>query len=410
MYEIVHNELVRNVVKNTRLPAKCRQPDMRLQICKGEGTMGKKTDFLYLNEQEMIQAGVLDAARCIDVEEEIFGLLSKGDYVMGGDSHNSHGIAIKFPAISEFPNMPLDGPDRRFMAMVAYLGGRFNVAGEKWYGSNIINPQRGLPRSILMILLNDPDTCEPIALMSANLVSSVRTGCVPGVGTRHLARKDAEVCVCVGAGPVSKSCFEAIRLEAKNLKEVIIYDLFKEKAEAFAKTITEKYGLKAWAADSLEQAVRLGDIISVAASSLAPVNMKNDWLKKGSLIIFTGRCNIDEEYFSSAKLYWDNAKMHATYYDEHLQLPEDQRFINGIGVQVYRMMYNGKLPPLSEAVSLGDVVVGKKEGRVSDDERICFITSGMPVWDVGWSYEIYQNAVKMGLGQKLLLWDSPYLN
>ena len=79
--------------------------------------MGKRTEFLYLNEEDMIGAGVLDTAHCIDVEEEIFKLLSKGDYVMGGDSHNSHGIALSFPKESEFPNMPLDGPDRRFMAM-----------------------------------------------------------------------------------------------------------------------------------------------------------------------------------------------------------------------------------------------------------------------------------------------------
>ena len=372
--------------------------------------MGKYTEFLYLNEEEMIKAGVLDAARCIDVEEEIFRLLSTGDYIMGGANHNSHGIALKFPETSPFPNMPLDGPDRRFMAMPAYVGGRFNVAGAKWYGSNIINPQRGLPRSVLMMILNDPDTCEPIAFMAGNLVSSVRTGCVPGVGTRYLARKDAEVCVCVGARPVSKACFEAIKIEAKNLKEVVIYDLFKEKAEAWAKDITEQYGLKAWAADTLEEAVKQGDIISVAASSVKPVNITNDWLKPGSLIMFTGRCNIDEEYFSSAKIYCDNAKMHEVYYGEHMELPEDKRFINGIGVQVYRMMHEGKLPPLSEAASLGDVVCGTREGRVSDDERICFITSGMPVWDVGWAYEIYENAKKMGLGTTLKLWDSPYLN
>ena len=329
---------------------------------------------------------------------------------MGGENHNSHGIALKFPAESPFPNMPLDGPDRRFMAMPAYVGGRFNVAGTKWYGSNIINPSRGLPRSVLMMVLNDVDTCEPIAFMAGNLVSSVRTGCVPGVGVRYLARKDAEVCVCIGAGPVSKACFDAIRIEAKNLKEVVIYDLFKEKAEAFAKEVEEKFGLKAWAADTLEEAVRVGDIISVAASSVKPVNMQNDWLKPGSLMVFTGRCNVDEEYFGSAKLVWDNAKMHEVYYDEHMQLPEDKRFINGIGVQAYRMMFEGKLPPITEATSLGDVICGTREGRTSDEDRICFITSGMPVWDVGWSYEIYQNAKKMGLGTTLKLWDSPYLN
>lgn len=372
--------------------------------------MGKCTEFLYLNEQEMIQAGVLDYARCIDVEEEIFGLLSKGDYVMGGDKHNSHGIMIKFPKESEFPNMPLEGPDRRFMAMPAYLGGRFNVCGVKWYGSNIINPQRGLPRSILMVMLNDPDTCEPIALMSANLISSVRTGCVPGVGTRYLARKDAAVCTCIGAGPVSKACFDAIVVEAKNLKEVVIFDIVKEKGEAFAREVTEKYGLKARAADSLEEAVRAGDIVNAATSSVVPLKLDGEWLKPGSLALFSGRFTIDEPYFQSAKIFWDNPKMHEEYFEEHLLLPEDQRFVNGIGVQIYRMMYEGKLPPVTEAKGLGDVINGTIPGRESENERICFIAGGMPVWDVGWSFDLLQNAKAMGLGQTLKIWDSPYLN
>ena len=371
--------------------------------------MGKYTEFLYLNEEEMIQAGVLDAARCIEVEEEIFRLLSTGDYVMGGDKANSHGIYIKFPKESPFPNMPIDAPDRRFMAMPAYVGGRFNVAGQKWYGSNIINPQRGLPRSILMVMLNDADTCEPLALMSGNLVSSVRTGCVPGVATRHLARKGAEVCSCIGAGPVSKACFEAIVIEAKDLKEVIVCDLFIEKAQAFADEMAQKYGLKATATTCLEDAVRASDIISVAASSVKPINIDNSWLKPGSLIMFTGRCNIDEEYYLSSKIVWDHAPMHEVYFDEHLQLPENERFINGIGVQIYRLMHEGKLPPITEATSLGDVINGTRKGRESDEERILFVTGGLPVWDVGWSYEIYQNALKLGLGQTLKLWDDPYL-
>ena len=79
----------------------------------------------------MIEAGVLDHNRCMDVEE-VFRLLSTGDYVMGGDKFNSHGIMMKFPKESPFPNLPKDAPDRRFLAMPAYVGGRFNVAGEKW--------------------------------------------------------------------------------------------------------------------------------------------------------------------------------------------------------------------------------------------------------------------------------------
>jgi len=367
------------------------------------------TEFLYLNEEDMIKAGVLDFARCIDVEEELFGLLSKGDYRMGGDKHNAHGIAMKFPKESPFPNMPLDAPDRRFMAMPAYVGGRFNVAGQKWYGSNIINPQRGLPRSILMIMLNDVDTCEPIALMSGNLVSSVRTGCVPGVGTRYLARKGSKVCACIGAGPVSKACFEAIVLEAKELETVVVCDLFLEKAEAFAKEMAEKYNLKGIATTSLEEAITGADIVSVAASSVKPIHIEEAWLKPGSVVMFTGRGTITEDYYLNAKVVWDHAPMHEVYYDEHLMLPENERFVNGIGVQIYRMMYEGKLPPITDATSMCDIINGTRPGRESEDERICFITGGIPVWDVGWSYDILQNAKKLGLGQTLKLWDTPAL-
>ena len=80
------------------------------------------------------------------------------------------------------------------------------------------------------------------------------------------------------------------------------------------------------------------------------------------------------------------------------------------GILWSMLMYEGKLAPITEATSLGDVINGSRVGRESDEERICFVTGGLPVWDVGWSYEIYQNALQQGLGQELILWDDPYLN
>ena len=107
--------------------------------------MGKRTEFLYLSEPDCIAAGVLDAKKCVDNAEEVFRLLAKGDYLMGGAGRNSHGLPLVFPSESPFPSMPLAGPDRRFVAMPAYLGGRFDVCGVKWYGSNAANKRRGLP-------------------------------------------------------------------------------------------------------------------------------------------------------------------------------------------------------------------------------------------------------------------------
>jgi len=168
-------------------------------------TPSTQIDFLYLSEPDMVRAGVTDMAKCVDTMEEMFGLLHSGDYRMAGASNNSHGAIVIFPDDSPFPDMPKPTADRRFMAMPAYLGGRFRTAGVKWYGSNIENREKGLPRSILMFVLNDADTGAPLAFMSANLLSAYRTGAVPGVGARHLARKNSRVVGILGPGVMAKT-------------------------------------------------------------------------------------------------------------------------------------------------------------------------------------------------------------
>ena len=155
------------------------------------GAPSTRIDMLYLSEPEVIAAGMKDMARCIDVMEEVLVLVAKGDYRMAGNSANSHGAQISFPATSPFPGMPLDAADRRFMAMPAYLGGRYQAAGCKWYGSNVANNERGLPRSILMFTLSDKDTGAPLAIMSANPLSAYRPGAFPGVRPPDVARPAA---------------------------------------------------------------------------------------------------------------------------------------------------------------------------------------------------------------------------
>ena len=93
--------------------------------------------FLYLSEPDMIRAGVTDMDACVEAMEDLLLTLHKGDYVMGGKNHNSHGCMVTFPDDPEFDGMPKNAEDRRFMAMPAYLGGRYQMAGMKWYGSNM---------------------------------------------------------------------------------------------------------------------------------------------------------------------------------------------------------------------------------------------------------------------------------
>ena len=127
-----------------------------------------KVEFKYLNEDDMLEAGVSDMKGCLKAMEDMFVLIHKGDYRMGGENANEHGIRVSFPRKSDIEGMPIHKPDYRFMAMPAYLGGRFHMFGVKNYGSNPDNPDKGLPRSILMLTLMDAETGVPLAYMSAN--------------------------------------------------------------------------------------------------------------------------------------------------------------------------------------------------------------------------------------------------
>ena len=179
-----------------------------------------KIDFLYLSEEDMLKAGVNDVVACTECMEELLITMDKGDYLMGGENGNSHGTMVTFPDDPPFPNMPKNGPDRRFMAMPAYLGGRFDMAGMKWYGSNVENREKGLPRSILMLTLNDKETGAPLAFMSANILSAYRTGAVPGVGFKYFAPEDASIAGIVGPGVMSKTALAAIISARPSVKTV----------------------------------------------------------------------------------------------------------------------------------------------------------------------------------------------
>lgn len=371
--------------------------------------MGKKTEFLYLSEQDTMDAGVLDCRKCIDNAEEIFTLLSKGDYLMGGSNHNGHGYGLVFPKTSPFPNMPVAGPDRRFVAMPAYLGGRFDVCGCKWYGSNVANRDKGLPRSVLTVTLNDKDTGEPLSFMSANLLSAARTGAVPGVAARHLARKDSEVITVLGCGQINRSCLRNIVHELPKARQVVCYDLFENAAEGFADFVKKEVGLDALVQMDLEKALRDADVITAAASRLQPLYINDAWVRPGATLLITGPILTDDSYWLSTRLVYDNIGLHQAYVQEAIESGDRDAYYSGvIGGQIYRLIDQGKMPALTDSTSLGEVILGEKTGRTNDEERVTFVACGMATFDVGLAFDLYHTALEKGIGQKLLLWDSPY--
>ncbi|TKD22672.1 ornithine cyclodeaminase [Rhodobacter capsulatus] len=373
-----------------------------------------RIDFIYLSEPDMIRAGVTDMAACVDCMEEMFGLLHSGDYRMAGANNDSHGAMVMFPPESPFPTMPKPTADRRFMAMPAYLGGRFCTTGVKWYGSNIANRQKGLPRSILMFTLNDTETGAPLAHMSANLLSAYRTGAVPGVGARHLARPDAKIVGILGPGVMAKTTLAAFMVACPGIDTLKVKGRGEKSLQTFLAWVAETYPqiTSVTVVDSIEEVVRGSDLVSYCNSgetgdpATYPM-VKRDWVKPGAFLAMPAVCNIDEGMQApDVRKVLDNTGLYEAWYEE---VPKPaHNTIPVIGVKFMDMLAEGKLTH-DDLEDLGAIVAGDAPGRKNDQEIIIMSVGGMPVEDVAWGTVLYRNALDRGIGVKLNLWDEPVL-
>ncbi|CAM0554668.1 N-((2S)-2-amino-2-carboxyethyl)-L-glutamate dehydrogenase [Vreelandella titanicae] len=371
-------------------------------------------DFIYLSEQDMIRAGVTDMPACVDAMEEVFSLLHQGDYRMAGPNNDSHGAMIMFPEESPFPTMPKPTADRRMMAMPAYLGGSFRTSGVKWYGSNIANREKGLPRSILTFTLSDADTGAPLAFMSANLLSAYRTGAVPGVGARHLARKDSKVIGLLGPGVMGKTSVSAFMAVCPCIDTIKVKGRGQKSLDNFTQWVKDNYPqiTNIQVVDSIEAVVRDSDIVTYCNSgevgdpSTYPF-VKREWVKPGAFLSMPALCNLDEGMEKEARKVLDNTGLYQAWYEE-VPKPAHQ-YIPVIGVRFMDMIAEGKIT-LDQLEDLGEIVAGEAPGRKNDDEIILLSVGGMPVEDVAWATYVYRNAIEKGIGVSLNLWETPVLS
>lgn len=373
--------------------------------------MDTRIKFLYLSEPDMIKAGVKNMDQCVEAMEDLLVTLNKGDYVMAGVNHNSHGAQVIFPDDPQFEGMPKNADDRRFMAMPAYLGGKYQMAGMKWYGSNCENKASGLPRSILMMMLNDKDTGAPLALMSANLVSCYRTGAIPGVGAKYLAGKDSETVTIIGLGVMGRTCLLAflsvcpkittVKVKGRGLRSLHAFEEFvKKECPQIQQVIV---------CDSMEEAVKDSDIICV--TSTAPVKeidfpyIAEDWVKKGALICLPSAARFDDDFMiNRCKKVVDNYKLYEAWAEE-FPYPSYE-MVQIIGSKFTDYLHEGRIQR-EDIVDIADIINKKHPGRESDDEIIVYSVGGMPVEDIAWGGTVYRNALKEGIGVELPLWDQP---
>lgn len=285
------------------------------------------------------------------------------------------------------------------------------MAGMKWYGSNCENKASGLPRSILMMMLNDKDTGAPLALMSANLVSCYRTGAIPGVGAKYLARKDSETVTIIGPGVMGRTCLLAflsvcpkittVKVKGRGLRSLHAFEEFvKKECPQIQQVIV---------CDSMEEAVKDSDIICV--TSTAPVKeidfpyIAEDWVKKGALICLPSAARFDDDFLiNCCKKVVDNYKLYEAWAEE-FPYPSYE-MVQIIGSKFTDYLHEGRIQR-EDIVDIADIINKKHPGRESDDEIIVYSVGGMPVEDIAWGGTVYRNALKEGIGVELPLWDQP---
>ena len=378
-------------------------------------------DFLYMSEKDMIDAGVLDAKGCVETMRDVMSLFGKGDYIMGGPKGDEHGLQINFPKAKDIENFPLDnGPDRRFNAMPAYLGGRFHIAGQKWYGSNHANIKKGLPRSILMATLNDVDTGAPIAYMSANLLSAMRTGSMPAMAASYLANSDSEVLSILGPGVINKCALMSYMAVLPKIRKIKIKGSTPTSAStlAFKKFIEEKYPQvkEIEICESLGQACMDADVIS-EAMSVSPDKAEEfrlEWFKKGASVFSMGSFLFREfDKLTGTTMVVDNYGMYDKYMNNFIargpvdELGNKREWVI-MGIHFIHLVRERKIKR-EQVINLCDIVNGISQGRTSKDEIVLCSSGGMPIEDVAWVYDCYRKAVENGIGTKLNLWDEPYM-
>lgn len=369
----------------------------------------------------MIKAGVLDEERCIESMREAISLYGKGDFLQGGPKGDEHGLQVNFPYTSDIPGFPLDnGPDRRMMAMPAYLGGRFHIAGQKFYGSNTENLKQGLPRSILMVSLIDVDTGAPIAYMSANLLSAMRTGAMPAMAATYLANKDAESVSIIGPGAINRMAFNCLMHVLPGIHVVKLKGSTptSRSAQAFADFIREQYPQvdEITICATQEEASRDVDVV-LEAMSVDKNDMEEfrpEWFKPGCTVFSLGQFYYTAyEQLGSIVKVVDNYGMYRKYMDNFNAIgPVDslgrKRRWGAMGMNFVHAVDEGIVPD-EEVYRLADLIDGRATARKSHDDVVFCSIGGMPIEDLAWGYDCYCKARELGVGTTLRLWDTPYL-
>ena len=284
-----------------------------------------------------------------------------------------------------------------------HLKGDANIFGLKlvsWFGEN---SKKGFPEVIGTIMVFDGKTGIPLGILSAEHMTGMRTGSAGAIGAKYLAGKDSENFLMIGAGHQAFFQIAATLTVLNQIKKVMVYDpvdyklavdfCHKIKAKLNEeilskykddKILAKKYDIDFDATDDIEKSTGEADIITTATPSHKPL-IKEEWIKKGTHLTcigadMEGKQEIDENIFSKARIFVDDL-------EQAIHVGETEIPIK-----------KGMIKKEDIAGEIGEIILGTKPGRLSDDEITIFDSTGIAHQDLLTAAHALKIAQKKSLG------------
>jgi ornithine cyclodeaminase/alanine dehydrogenase-like protein (mu-crystallin family) len=237
-----------------------------------------------------------------------------------------------------------------------------------------------------VILLFDTNSGNLQAIIESDRIGWLVPGAASAVATKYLAKREAKVMSIFGSGRQARSQLSAISF-VRNLELVKVYSPEKIHREQYCKEMGKLHGLNIVAVDSPEEAIKGSDILSTTTNSTTP-------LFNGNLI---------------------ESGIHINAIGAHYP---DRRELDSVCVQKSKVVVDSKdralkeegelLIPISEGVfkadhiygELGEIIAGKKQGRVNEKEITLFLSGAIAIEYVAIAAKVYQKALQEGIGRE----------
>ena len=308
----------------------------------------------------------------------------------------STGNVILPPKISL--NLGEDGSwpnyDAFLNAMPSYVG-KYDIAGIKFAGGFWQNAKLGLPSIMATIILNDPHNGAPLAIMDGELITSLRTGAAVAVGFKYLWPQSRSATLTIfGAGLQGRTSL-LMCSKCLNLNKVIICDIRPEALESCQAWVQKQDPSIRNLTISYEQDVKQGalraDLLVTATSAKSPF-LKQDWLDSASVVVAAGSYQEIED---------------------RVILEADIRVVGNIPQSLHRgnlryLAEAGKITEKDIYAEIGNIITGKAKYEFNSRNKVYYGASGMGAYDVAVAYQVWQEALKIGIGTKVDL--EYYLN